>query len=538
MHNKNTFKSFFIFFAIVYFFLLGKYVLVPAGNYGIASGASPEMKVHTVSNFSNFKTKAVAASCAYSPAPGDGGALYTPYFFFETSVAYAQSLIIGSGVGHNDEFTSCTTQINCSGNLVSKAGTSQCGGICQPVDNVCPVCTNGATNYPLCNNQCVLQGSQTQYLSCPSGQSGQITQTRNHSCPSDTWSTWTTTANTCQYNACTNGATNPPTCTTCPTGQSLVAGQCVNNCTNGATNPTACNSCPSGYIYNSGQCVLIASQSPVVVYQNSVQIISGVYYYNNNTAPTPLYTVANPTTNTICEIQRTSNDGVINENRIELYSNKTIWTGQTAKQYPYNEITKVRCAIDSVYLNSTSFIEKTAKIAHPDWGQPCSSLPNACNQSATGTYDENGICSANPPANPVSCNITNNCGQVYSGYSCPSGCTATLGVADLNATCIQSFVLAPNVTIPNGYVDLLWNFGNLTNVNASCNILNVNNPSNPLLIPGLQNLNISTINGRISNIQENMKVELRCSFVNANTGASFGQIVKQQFVKLFRVIEN
>lgn len=64
------------------------------------------------------------------------------------------------------------------------------------------VCTNGATNYPTCNNQCVVQAPQTQTLACPSGQTGSITQTRTSSCPTTTgslvWSAWTTTANSCQ----------------------------------------------------------------------------------------------------------------------------------------------------------------------------------------------------------------------------------------------------------------------------------------------------------------------------------------------------
>lgn len=98
-----------------------------------------------------------------------------------------------------------------------------------PFCNTCPVgqflingtcttivqtCTNGATNFPFCNNQCVQQQSQTQYLSCPSGQTGQIIQTRSHSCPGNVWGSWFTTSNTCQniQQFCSNGATNFPAC--------------------------------------------------------------------------------------------------------------------------------------------------------------------------------------------------------------------------------------------------------------------------------------------------------------------------------------
>ncbi len=54
---------------------------------------------------------------------------------------------------------------------------------------------------------------------------------------------------------CSNGATNPPACNACPSGQSLASGSCQNNCTNGATNPTACNICPAGQILVGGNCV-------------------------------------------------------------------------------------------------------------------------------------------------------------------------------------------------------------------------------------------------------------------------------------------
>jgi hypothetical protein len=85
---------------------------------------------------------------------------------------------------------------------------------------------------------------------------------------------------------CTNGATNPTACTTCPTGSTMVAGQCkctngANNapacnqcpaglnmrnniciCANGATNPTACNQCPAGSSMVSGQCACSNGATP------------------------------------------------------------------------------------------------------------------------------------------------------------------------------------------------------------------------------------------------------------------------------------
>jgi len=70
--------------------------------------------------------------------------------------------------------------------------------------------------------------TQTQTLSCPSGQYGLITQTQTASCPTSTgpvaWSSWTTTSNTCT--ACPASTTETrwvsTTRGTCPAGQSGV----------------------------------------------------------------------------------------------------------------------------------------------------------------------------------------------------------------------------------------------------------------------------------------------------------------------------
>lgn len=111
------------------------------------------------------------------------------------------------------------------------------------------VCTNGATNYPACNNQCVPLGTQTRYSSCPTGQSGQITEQRTHTCPSNVWGNWMVTGNTCTPNTCTNGATNYPACNNvCTNGYSNYPTCGPTTCTNGATNFPFCNNnvCTNG----------------------------------------------------------------------------------------------------------------------------------------------------------------------------------------------------------------------------------------------------------------------------------------------------
>lgn len=136
---KNINKIILLFILLTIGFLVTVYYA-----WNTTGNISPEISLHHTSLLSKIKSKAIAASC--------GSTLH----------------------GNPDEFTSCTT--SCSdGSIVT--GTSQCGGACSAS---CPTCSNGATNYPACNN-----------------------------------------------NVCTNGATNFPACN--------------NVCTNGATNYPACN---------------------------------------------------------------------------------------------------------------------------------------------------------------------------------------------------------------------------------------------------------------------------------------------------------
>lgn len=172
-----------------------------ANSTNITSTVSPEFAIHSISPYNKFAGKTVAASCGFR--------------------------VHGSA----DEFTACTTQVSCNGVTETRTGRSLCGGVCQATIGCCPAgqipnaagtacvagCTNGATNYPTCNQ-------------CPTGSSmisGQCT--------------------------CTNGATNVAGgCNICPSGTNMINGVC--GCANGATNPTQCNICPSGTNMLNGQC--------------------------------------------------------------------------------------------------------------------------------------------------------------------------------------------------------------------------------------------------------------------------------------------
>ncbi len=106
---------------------------------------------------------------------------------------------------------------------------------------VSPTCTNGATNYPSCNNNTCTNGA-TNYPAC-------------------------------NNNVCTNGATNYPACSICPSGQTLAGGQCYQNCTNGATNPPACNNntCSNGAT-NYPTCSIFATATTLTCIPSTVHV--------------------------------------------------------------------------------------------------------------------------------------------------------------------------------------------------------------------------------------------------------------------------
>jgi hypothetical protein len=196
-------------------------------------------------------------------------------------------------------------------------------------------CTNGATNYPYCNNLCVVQAPQTQTLACPAGQTGSITQTRTSYCPSTTgslvWNEWTTTSNTCQtvvVNPTANIYANPNTivsgnsttltwsstnATYCrlnggqfnnytvgtsgsivvsPTSATTYTVTCYNAngmsatdttyvnvtnavCTNGTTNYPYCNVCPAGQVLINNACTTQVVNPTANIYANPSVINAG-----------------------------------------------------------------------------------------------------------------------------------------------------------------------------------------------------------------------------------------------------------------------
>lgn len=249
--------------------LLAVYLFV-ASALSQQSSMSPEIKIHSISYFSKFKTKSIAASCGFT--------------------------LHGSA----DEYTSCSYTCP-DGSTIS--GVSQCGGTCGPMaSELAATCTDqqqygcGAYSCPagynlvdkigngtwVCKlastgNTCPSGGGSTckpmfddQVYPCTGGGPGNVTVRADYTCSGDvgTWGPYNVISNTCTGNSCTNGATNyptcdnnnctngatnPPSCTTCPSGGSMIGGQCA--CSNGATLSSQCTQCPSGQAFNNaGQC--------------------------------------------------------------------------------------------------------------------------------------------------------------------------------------------------------------------------------------------------------------------------------------------
>jgi hypothetical protein len=172
-------------------------------------------------------------------------------------VVNTQSSVVCSGTLPPDTFTSTlTVKISANGNpvscaisgvnitcpaititptsagqfpvLASTTGATNLSNIPIETLNVtaAPTCTNGATDYPACTT-------------CPSDQTLQ-----NGQCAAI-------------QQTCTNGATDYPACTTCPSDQTLQNGQCAaiqQTCTNGATDYPACTTCPSDQTLQIGLC--------------------------------------------------------------------------------------------------------------------------------------------------------------------------------------------------------------------------------------------------------------------------------------------
>jgi len=422
--KKRNFR-FFIFSStiiLIFFFVF---------NFTQNNTASPELVIHKQTSILGKKFgKVVAASCGFT--------------------------LHGSG----DEYSACSTTVDCSGYNYPVSGTSQCGGTCQPGSYTCPACSNGATNYP--------------------------------------------------------------TCSTCPSGYTMIGGTCI-------VSSTFC----------------AAGITPTVTYTGYQLINNGVYAYpKTNGKPTPSYSVGScsqtlPTQiERRCEISRTSSDGSQTSSWTENYAtNHTIWSNQPTKVYPYTENTSVRCGYfntsTGAYISQGSWVTASSIVIHPNYGLACTNT-DGCSVITNGTYDIYGVCNA-ANANYSACTVSNACGQPFPALNCPSGCKVVNGATNLDSSCITNFKVTSDNINPNGSVEFTWETA--TNTGATCGFVDLTTPT-PRLIPGLQNLDTNTNRARISNIQATTRFCLVCQFYNLLTNAALGETAVHQWVRVQRVGEN
>ena len=162
---------------------------------------------------------------------------------------------------------------------------------------------------------CMPLPTQTQTLSCPAGQTGAITQTRSSSCPGPTWSSWTTTSNTCsitttyswntgEWGVCVNSQQTRPVQCKSKTGTVVADSFCAGtkpatsqNCT-GA--PLSCTTPWGASIPHASSTTAYQSQAAVQCVSQtrscSNGVLSGTYQYEScstQTAQLPNPTVKN-----------------------------------------------------------------------------------------------------------------------------------------------------------------------------------------------------------------------------------------------------
>lgn len=160
----------------------------------------------------------------------------------------------------SNPFNNCAT--SCDAGFYWDAGTSSCLPLCtppqtwngsycvDPAPTSCPV-QDGPLNWdPGCSTYysgTINNGETVTVYNTASGYDGYQTYSCNNGA-------WGFVSESCTANSCTNGATNPPTCNSCPAGQTFDGTSCVTDCTNGATNPPACddNTCQDPAAENYG----------------------------------------------------------------------------------------------------------------------------------------------------------------------------------------------------------------------------------------------------------------------------------------------
>lgn len=285
-----------------------------------------------------------------------------------------------------------------------------CGIICSAgqscTNGVCgsvASCINGATNPPLCTT-------------CPTGQTlcgiGSAAACKNTqtdllncgSCGTTCLTGQICTAGICRTTSavCTNGAANPPLCTNCNSTSRLINNICIMNCNNNATNPPTCTTC------------------------NLTQIIVANICINNCTNG-----ALNPPTCNSCPINQTiglsgicvnvCNNNATDPPRCTICPRTLRMINNLCQRdctnNAVNPPTCDQCSDGRIFINSQCSFPCTNGAVDPP----------ACTVCDTGRILVNGICRlgggcTNNANNPPAC-TTCDFGQVFSNGRCEITCT-------------------------------------------------------------------------------------------------------------------
>lgn len=194
-----------------------------------------------------------------------GGESYTDYYNKIMARALSEAAAEGKTIAKN--FTGSIDLMGGYITLVFKDGVflqRNCSnGRVTQFTPIISTCTNGATNHPTCTTCPAGKSMVSGQCSCNNGATGD----QCNICPSGL----AMENNIC---VCQNGANNPTACNQCPLGSNMVSGQCV--CSNGATPQSNCSQCPSGKVMSAGSCVDGCSLTNVCGKTSQGVIINGV----------------------------------------------------------------------------------------------------------------------------------------------------------------------------------------------------------------------------------------------------------------------
>lgn len=132
------------------------------------------------------------------------------------------------------------------------------------------------------------------------------------------------------------------------------------------------------------------------------------------------------------------------------------------------------------------------------------------------------------------CSQTNVCNQTLTGTNCGQGCKIP-GVSDINSSCIPYFWCSADSVGPNGSIECKWKTSNTAK--PVCGFIDLTTPT-PRPIPGLQNLDPTRDNVRITNIQTTTRFCLVCQFYSLVNNSLLGEAAVHQWVRVIRIGEN